>query len=56
MPIKILIPTPLRAYTNKLDTVEVKRPPSVTPSPRSPRNSATCANIYIMMKAGCAAS
>ena len=24
MPIKILIPTPLRAYTNKLDTVEVQ--------------------------------
>jgi len=24
MPIRILIPTPLRAYTNKVDTVEVK--------------------------------
>jgi molybdopterin converting factor small subunit len=24
MPIKILIPTPLRAYANKLDTVEVQ--------------------------------
>jgi molybdopterin converting factor small subunit len=24
MPIRILIPTPLRAYTNKVDTIEVK--------------------------------
>ena len=55
MPVKVIIPTPLRQYADKKESLEVQAKTVAEALAPLPRNTATCASTFITTKASCAA-